>query len=254
MKWAKRIAFGLLVGCVGTSLGFVISQADKNASAAVLVYDAQNVLEAAKTAVNTANILTESQKEVVLQILDMSSMSTQQLAWYLQSLTKKQTEVFDESGGKIGALNPGNSVDAFWSENFKNVEDVINGRITVVDAYEANQKSLKALEQTQKDSLHNAKTTQNASNDMSEMIHTALDNSANAEGTKAAVQANTQAVAVAAMGTLYTNNVLSDALAQQALRYQKEAADEAAGIALQKSIAKNMKQSVEKMRSFVESR
>lgn len=251
--WTKRLITGLVIGCLGTATGFAVSQfSDKKANAAVMVYDAENIMEAAKTAINTANILTEEQKELALQIIDMSSMTTEQLANYLQKHSNNQDEIWNENENKNGALKQSNSVSKFWQDNFNNVEAVLNGNMTVVDAYEANQKALNALEKTQFDAIHNAKATQNAANEMGVMVNDALTNSANAEGTKAAVQANTQAVAVAAMGTLHTNNLLSDMVAQQTLKYKKELDEEAASIALQQTLARNAKESVNKMKSYVD--
>ena len=44
------------------------------AEAAVLVYDAENVAQAIKTAITTANILTNEEKQLLLMILNMKKL------------------------------------------------------------------------------------------------------------------------------------------------------------------------------------
>lgn len=248
MKWKGTILIAAIgMGCIGSVLAMLPT--GRSADAAVLVYDEKNILEAAKTAINTANILTNAQKELALQIIDMASMDPGRLEAYLKGQVQKQDEIFNESHGKIGALTTRSTAQTYWEENFRNIESVLNGDITVVDAYNANQKALKALEKTNYDALHNAKTTQTASHELSENLTEAVTNSANAEGTKEAVQANTQAIATAAMGTYYGNALLADMVAQQALKYQKENLDEANAMALSRAVAKQAKDDVAAMKA-----
>lgn len=248
MIWKKKIlAAAVGMGCVGAL--FAMLPTGKTVDAAVLVHDDKNIIEAAKTAINTANILTNAQKELALQIIDMTSMDAGKLEEYLKWQVRQQDEIFNEAGGKIGVLTAKSTPQAYWEENFKNIESILQGDVTISDAYNANQKALKALENTNYDALHNAKTTQTASQQLSDSVTEAVINSANAEGTKEAVQANTQAIAAAAMGVYYGNTLLSDMVAQQALKYQKENMDEANAMALSKAVAKQARNDVEAMKA-----
>lgn len=237
----------VMMACLGTGIG-MLSQM-KPANAAILVYDTENILQAAKTAINTASIATDAQKQVALQILDMASMSSDQLTAFLKEQTNKQQAIWDEKQSKIGALSTQSTALSFWNENFQNVERVLNGDETVMDAYEANQKAIKALEKTNQDALHGAKTVQTANADLSGTLTNAVTAAANASGTKEAVQANTQAMAAAAMGTFFGNNLLSELVAAQAVKYEKENQEEAAAIALQNQVANQAQNNVDAMRA-----
>lgn len=243
MNWKKGVVVsGLFMGCIGAFIGMLPSE--RPAEAMVLVHDEENIAEAIKTAINTASMLTNEQKQLALQILDMSSMSESKLTAYIEKQTAQGTQILTENGGKIGALKPTSSSTEFWNENFTNLESVLNGTMSVSDARNAAQKSLKALESTNQDALHNAKTTQTASNTLADSVTTAVTNSANASGTKEAVQANTQVVAASAMGTAYGNNLLSELLATQVTKYQKENQDEAIGMSINQQTADKLQVAV----------
>lgn len=245
----KILVTAVVLACMGGTLGMLARE--PKADAAVLVYDQENILQAMKTAINTASILTTAQKQLALQVVDMTSISADQLAALFESQTKSKQTILDENAGKIGALTPNSSASNYWNENFSNIENILNGNMTVMDAYQANQKALKALEKTNQDAIHGAKTTQALQKNMNETIDEALTASANASGTKEAVQANTQTVAATAMGTLYGNNLLSEVLAMQASKYQKEVQDEANAIALQEQINSQIATDVDSMKKAV---
>lgn len=245
----KILITAIFIGCMGGTLGMLARE--PKADAAVLVYDQENILQAVKTAVNTASILTNAQKQLALQVLDMTSISADQLEDLLLSQTKSKQTILDENAGKIGALRPTGSAANYWNENFANIESVLNGNMSVVDAYQANQKALMALEKTNQDALRGAKTTQTLQKNMNETIDAALTASANASGTKEAIQANTQTVAASAMGTIYGNNLLSESLATQATKYQKEVQDEANSIALREQVSSQIEADVAAMKTAV---
>lgn len=249
MRKGKILISAVIIGCIGVSLGMFPKE--KIANASILVYDQENILQAMKTAVNTASILTSAQKQLALQVLDMTSISASSLEKLLLSQTKTQQTVFDENSSKVGALNTNTSTSTYWQNNFSNIKNVLEGNMTAVDAYEANQKALKALEQTNQDALHGAKTTQVLQNNTSNTINDALTASANASGTKEALQANTQTIAAAAYTTMYGNNLLSEILATNATKYQKEVQDEANAIAVRKQVADQMQSDVDSMKAAV---
>ena len=213
------------MGTLGAAISMIPQE--RTASAAVLVYDAQNVEQAIKTAISTANILTNEEKQLALQIINMRSMSMEQILSYLMSHTEQQRQIWDERESKTGALNPNISTDAFMDKCLPDLEHILNGQMTMVDAYEQAQKTLQGLEKTNADVLHSAKTTQTAGNSLHNSLHEILENSQKAEGEKEAQQANTQAAAVNVTAQIYGNSLLSDMAAMQAVRYQKELQDEA---------------------------
>ena len=158
------IVSGVVMGIAGAAIGMMPKE--RTASAAVLVYDTKNVEEAIKTAITTADILTNAQKELALQVIDMTKMSTGQIENYLAGMVKEQNYPMDEKEGQTGALNTHSSVQSFWDSQFANLNSVLNGNMTVVDAYNASQKSMQALEKTNEDALSMAKTTQTVSDNV----------------------------------------------------------------------------------------
>lgn len=250
MKRNKKIFISaVMIGVLGTGLGMMMK--DKVANAAILVYDQENILQAMKTAINTASILTTSQKQLALQVLDMTSMSSSSLQNFILSQAKNKQTIFDENRSKTGVLNPDTSTTTYWNQNFSNIEEVLDGEITVADAYNANQKALKALEKTNKDALHGAKTTQSLQTNIGNTVNDALTASANASGTKEALQAETQAVAASAYATLYGNNLLAEILATNAAKYQKEVQDDANAVAVARQVANQAQDDVDAMKAAI---
>ena len=225
MKFKKIVLVsGVAMGVFGTIIGMIPST--RTASAAVLVYDAKNIEEAIKTAITTADILTNNQKQLALQILDMTKMSTGQLTQYLEGMNKEQRYPMDEKDGQLGALKTSGSVQSFWDEKFPDIGSVLRGKMTIMDAYYASQKSMKAMEQTNEDSLRMAKATQNMADSVADSTMEGLNNSANAQGNLEAQQANTQVNAAGVMALVHGNNLLSNMGAAQAVKYQRELQDE----------------------------
>ena len=89
------ILSSILMGTLGAAISMVPQE--RTASAAVLVYDAKNVEEAIKTAITTADILTNEEKQLALQIINMRSMDAEQILSYLQSHSDQQQQVWDEA-------------------------------------------------------------------------------------------------------------------------------------------------------------
>ena len=69
MKWLKKTA---VVSCaVGVLASFTaMVPTSQSTEAAIAVFDAKNIEEAIKTAIQTAKILTEEQKQLALQIFN----------------------------------------------------------------------------------------------------------------------------------------------------------------------------------------
>jgi len=235
-KW--MLAAGITMGVLGAGVG-MLPQA-RPAQAAVLVYDAKNVAEAIKTAITTADILTNEQKQLALQIINMTQMNKNQLLQYLQGMQKQQRYPMDEKDGQIGVLAPNRTPQDVLDDCFPDLDGVLNGQIPVMDVYEASKKSLQALQNTNNDALRMAKATQVMADSVSESTMEALQNSTNAKGNLEAQQANTQVQAAGVMALMHGNNLLANIGASQALRYQKELQDEAVARA-------NMEQSVENL-------
>jgi len=240
MSWLKKTTIGMGI-CLGT-LASVIAMVptSRSASATVLVYDAQNVTQAIKTAINTATMLTNEQKQLALQILNMKKLDASTLeAWYKQQKSQ-QTEALSENEAKTGALNKNDSVSNFWNKEMGSVEDVLNGSTTLVDFYSSTQKGIKALDKTNYDSLHNAKTVQTQNEALSNTVSTALDASNTAEGNLEAIQAATTIEAANAQATIQGNTLLATISAMEAANFQRENVERATNLQLEQNSKENV--------------
>ena len=212
--------------CMGLLVPFgAMTLTPHDAEGAILVYDAKNVEEAIKEAIQTANILTEQQKQVALAILNTKSLDPEKLVTILQEQsagnddfnwckTSQMTpEVLKQIGKEPGLLNYHTSTTDILENEIGTIENVFDGKITVVDAYKQTQKNQKALEQTQIDAAMSAQAAQHSDAQLTKSVQDALNASNNAEGIKQVQQA---AVAVSAANALETrngNNVLANLLA-----------------------------------------
>ena len=79
MSWYKATATISAV-VVGITAGFIVMLPTSHSTeAAIAVIDQRNIEEAIKTAIQTAKILTEEQKQLALQILNMKKLDISML-------------------------------------------------------------------------------------------------------------------------------------------------------------------------------
>ena len=159
--------------------------------AAIAVIDEKNIEEAIKTAVQTAKILTEEQKQLALQILNAKKLDISMLETLMKRNQKKEEAIL--AGDAVmppGIINDKNkSVQAQWEERIGNVEDVINGNMTVYDMAIQEQKRQKAMHEASKGAAQAAQQTIQIDKQNMEDAKKALEASNNAEGQQQALQA-----------------------------------------------------------------
>lgn len=227
-------------GCVVLTAFMSLTCLTPKAEAAVLVYDAENVAQAIKTAITTANILSNEEKQLLLMILNMKKLDANSLLKYLANMGSIERYPMDEKEAQIGVLSTKGTTDSFWAKNFRNIEAVINGRMTVMDAYYANQSAYKAEADTNNDTVRSARLTQDMADKLSEETMAALENSQKAEGNLQAVQANTQVLGAGVMSMIQGNNLLSSMTAAQAVKYQRELQEEVTAKRINESTAEKL--------------
>jgi len=182
----------LLAACVAVmaSLAAMLSYSHRS-EAAIAVFDERNIAEAVKTAIQTANILSEEQKQLALQILNMKKIEKPDLADLIERNQKKQDSIL--AGDAIvpkGIINYGDkSVQAVWDERMGNIEDVINGNMTVVDMSLQGQKRQQAMHESAKGTTEVAEQTVELDKQNMEDATAALEVSNKAEGQHQSIQA-----------------------------------------------------------------
>lgn len=225
MKKKYWIPVGLLLGVTVASGAMMFSPSHSNA--AVLVYDAQNVAEAIKTAINSAKILTEEQKQLALELLNIKSINENTIIRILQKHQKATTddilagdaridpEILRRQGKGVGVLNSGTTVVHVLQNEIGSVDRVLNGRETLVDLYKDSQKNYKALEATYQDAIQSAANTQVSSATLADSVNDALDAANNAEGQMQVMQADSYIQAAQYTEARNTNYLLGQMLAAE---------------------------------------
>ena len=134
MSWVKKTAIvtGIVVGVTASFTSMLTTS--QRTEAAIAVIDEKNIEEAIKTAIQTANILTEEQKQLALMILNMKKLDIGMLEDLMKRNEEKNKTAL--SGDLIypdGIINENVSIEQIWSERMGDIEDVINGNATVYD-------------------------------------------------------------------------------------------------------------------------
>ena len=191
MSWFKKTAVVSAV-VVGVAASFTaMLPTSHKIEAAIAVIDEKNIEEAIKTAIQTAKILTEEQKQVAMQILNMKKLDISMLETLMKRNEEK--EKMPLSGDMMiptGIINDKNkSVEAVWQERIGNIEDVINGNMTVYDMARQEQKRQKAIHEASKGTAQAAQQTIQFDRQNMEDAKKALEASNNAEGQQQALQA-----------------------------------------------------------------
>ena len=190
MSWIKKTAVisGIVVG-VAASFTAMLPTSHKS-EAAIAVIDQRNIEEAIKTAIQTAKILTEEQKQLALQILNMKKLDISMLEKLMKRNEEK--EKIPLSGDVIypeSLIKQNESIQKIWNERIGNIEDVINGNMTVYDIIIQEQKRQKAIHQSAKETAAAAQETIKLDKQNMEDAKVALEASNKAEGQQQVLQA-----------------------------------------------------------------
>ncbi|WP_432748437.1 hypothetical protein [Pectinatus frisingensis] len=227
------IGAGICIGSLSAILAMVPTS--QNAEASVLVIDKQNIEEAIKTAINTASILTNEQKQLALQILNMKTLDSSTLQALINSQTGQQNTILNEHDEILGALEKNNSVPAFWKQELGSVESVLNGNETLYDFYMNSQKRAQALDKTNESAAEAAKNAQIFNENLMKNTSTALSESNNAEGNLQAIQAGNAIAAQQTAAIINGNELLAHQTAIQATNLQQQNMDRTEGMQMEKN-------------------
>ena len=190
MTWIKKTALAsAVVAGLAASIVTMLPTLQKT-EAAIAVIDQRNIEEAIKTAIQTAKILTEEQKQLALQILNMKKLDVSMLEDLMKRNEEK--EKIPLSGDMIypeSLIKQNESIQKIWNERIGNIEDVINGNMTVYDVVIQEQKRQKAIHQSAKETAQVAQQTIKFDKQNIEDAKKALEASNNAEGQQQALQA-----------------------------------------------------------------
>ena len=190
MSWIKKTALASAV-VAGVAASFVtMLPTIQKTEAAIAVIDQRNIEEAIKTAIQTAKILTEEQKQLALQILNMKKLDISMLEDLMKrNKEKEKIPLSDDMLYPESLIKQNESIQKIWNERIGNIEDVINGNMTVYDVVVQEQKRQKAIHQSAKETAQVAQQTIKLDEKNLEDAQKALEASNKAEGQQQALQA-----------------------------------------------------------------
>lgn len=216
--------------------------------AAVAVFDEENIAQAIKTAINTASILSQEEKQLALAIINSRSLNANMIQRYIDQKRKASNELNEVFNEKVGVnesiLSDKTSLHDYWDIGIGDIDSIMDGDLTLTDLYYRHEKNRMAAETMNKATVNTSKKVLDINEEISESLDTALENSANAEGQKEAMQANTQATAAAASAAMASNTILATMAAQQAHQAAIENAEKAAEVQRELSSRKKVSDSV----------
>ena len=246
-KKGKMIAMGLVLG-VSAGLAAMIPNSHQT-QAAIAVFDQRNIEEAIKTAIQTANILTEEQKQLALMILNAKKLDGDMLAnWAQQNLRKKDTFNHGDIIYPDSIMQKHKSIENEWNQRMGNIEDLINGNATVWDVVLQEQKRQKAVHQAAKETAQAAQQTIQIDEQNMEDAEKALEASNNAEGQQQAMQAGNYILYDILQSVAAGNKSKAHAEAAMAQYYDMKVQEQAASERILKNSTTISKNWVENMK------
>lgn len=243
MRLKAKLAWGgltLLLFFVFTlALGVVRSITPANA--AILVHDENNILQNAKTSVNTATTAVNTATQVALQIQMLTGMNSKGLLDHYVAISDELARMTTIVDSYEGMLAPAKNIEDYWRLSFKSIDDLWSETSSVNRHYGDSQRTLKALEKTFQDGMTTTKREIKDMEKRGKELQAAMTRSGNAVGTKEAIQAGTQIDALHAAEAMNANHQLTQLIAITSSKYQKEIQDEAAAMAINKKSADDLK-------------
>lgn len=208
MAWSKKAAVGIGVamGLLATFTAMLPSS--HKSEAAIAVIDQQNIEEAAKTAIQTAKILTEEQKKYALMLLQLKKLDASIFQEFAKDeFAKAESRKWTDIAYPQGTINYDKSVEQVWNERLGDLNGILNGNITVYDEVQKEKGRQKMLDETYKNSVEAAKQELLRTYQTPEELDKLLQQSNTAEGDLQALQA----------GNLLISRGISEQSAQTAL-------------------------------------
>ena len=219
------VALGVLMGISGSFFAMIPSS--HHTEAAIAVIDQRNIEEAIKTAIKTAKILTDEQKQLALMVLNAKKIDLEQIAGFEMNHDKKLQEWMKDMHQYDGVLNAEKPIAQIWKERVGDIQDVLEGRQTVYDVWKTEKSRQKLEAATAKDAAEAARKVVLNQKVDAVNLQTAVNTLNNAEGTLQAQQAQGEIAAQGVYATHETNQLLTHLVEMEATKQQGEILKEA---------------------------
>lgn len=245
----KSAAIGILFG---VSAGiFAMLPASHHTEAAIAVWDEKNIEQAIQMVTQTASILSDQDKQLILSILNSKKLSEDTILRYIQGVEqmdknsplhgdivipdglvsnwdeyKKQHPEYNKAANAAQQANA--MLQASWIDKLGDLSLVLNGQETVAGAYMSEIKREKALNATYLNAAREAQQAQMSNDDIAEMTNTLLNDSYQAEGQMQAMQIGNNINAQGVYALLMMNKQIAAQYKAQAAYMQSQNIEKAA--------------------------
>ena len=237
----------------GILTGFMLTNPNHEAKAAIYVTDVQNIAENAKTAINTYTNAVNTAKQVSLMVQNLTSMDPKALIAHYTGLDKEYKKLMEDLDTQVGTLDKTNSTDSILSE--KMGLDIHTGGYTKPVDLASYKQSIKKLyhvaDETYYSALYVGRQQQAIENNIKQ-LETSLQNLSKSQGTKEALQANGQIASQSAMESAKTNALLSTLLSVSATENLQKNAEKQASMKINENISTDVKNNVDKLLNDIE--
>lgn len=223
MKKIVRTSAVLCMACIG-SMGAML-YTPLFSEAAVAVIDQANLSVNKVTAENTTQSLLRLISQLEVDLKNIASLDKGALVLHYTGLNDEFKKVREQILSFEGGMNPTNSQP--FDEKGMRVQDILGGSFDTGSHWQLLGAHYQQLERTYADTIRLAKKMQEISGDYSK-LEKILKTSADAEGQKEVLQANTQVNSMTAAGVMEGNQLLAQQNAMMAEKYQQENLEKAA--------------------------
>lgn len=184
-KKMKFLTYSVCMGILAAGLNMLCL--DKSTNAAVQVIDQRNIEQAIEQLVKTTSILTTEQQNLALQIIHAKKFDLGMISGLISDTKTKRDFMEACTGDYEGLLQSMGKNDDFWT--IQNVENIMNGNVTIYDAYFKHQQGVKEREKAAKDAAKTAKAALEVANKSGQNSEQHGQMIANAEGTDQLLEA-----------------------------------------------------------------
>lgn len=224
-KKAVAIGVGAIMGVSASLLAMIPSS--RGTEAAIAVFDQQNIEEAIKTANQTFKILTETQMQYALMLLNIKKLDVGTLMQFLGTQDKNIAELNKQLESYRGVLNKSKTLENVWKDTVGDFESVLNGDLTVYDMYKITKNRAKQAQDTVNDANIIVMNAQKKNKEVMEQSWKIMDKSNNAEGALQLQQLQTAAITNETDAIVHEMNLLTGIISYHQMNRQDKEADRA---------------------------
>ena len=225
-KKAVAIGIGAVMGVSASLLAMV--PASRDSEAAIAVVDEKNIEEAVKTAIQTAKILTEAQKQYALMLLNLKKLDVSSLLKFLGTQDKNLEGLEEQYNNYQGVLSKSKTLENIWKETVGDYESVLSGKLTIYDMYKITRNRAKMAQDTVNDANVIIKNAQKTNKQLMESNKEIIEKVNEAEGELQVEQGQTQAIVNTTTATIQGTEQLSALVSYEQMKMQEREGQRAA--------------------------